>query len=251
MSTINWEIVKILKKKGSRLLKEPAKKIEFVPDQNANQLLNNLEEFPHVFVLACIMDRQIKAERAWIIPYKIGVEIGSFKLSEFLKLSSNQISEIYRKGKLHRFNEVMAKNFFLGINWINTKYNNDASKIWTGTPGSATIVRRFMEFPGIGIKIATMATNILARDFKVSMKDYLCIDISPDVQVKRVFNRLGFISDSASDDELLYAARELNPLYPGIFDFSCWEIGRNWCRPNDPKCEDCYLSKDCPTNQNL
>ena len=69
-------------------------------------------------------------------------------------------------------------------------------------------------------------------------------------KVKRVFNRLGFISDSASDDELLYAARELNPTYPGIFDFFCWEIGRNWCRPNNPKCEDCYLNKVCPTNQN-
>ncbi len=83
MSAINWEIVKILKKKGMRLLNEPVKKIDFVPDNKANDLLNNLKAFPHVFVLACIMDRQIKAERAWIIPYRIGVEIGSFKLSEF------------------------------------------------------------------------------------------------------------------------------------------------------------------------
>jgi len=67
MSTINWEIVNILKKKGTRLLNEPAKKLDFTPDQKANDLLNKLEEFPHAFVLACIMDRQITAERAWII----------------------------------------------------------------------------------------------------------------------------------------------------------------------------------------
>jgi len=36
-----------------------------------------------------------------------------------------------------------------------------------------------------------------------------------------VFQRLGFISRNASNEELIYSARELNPDYPGIFDLSC------------------------------
>jgi len=78
------------------------------------------------------------------------------------------------------------------------------------------------------------------------MSDYTCIDISPDTHVRRVFKRLGVISKNASNDELIYSARELNPEYPGIFDLSCWEIGRNWCKLQKPQCEDCYLHEYCP-----
>ncbi len=93
-----------------------------------------------------------------------------------------------------------------------------------------------------------MATNILARDFKIPMQDKICIDISPDVHVRRVFKRLGFISDTRNIDELVYCAKELYPEYPGIFDLSAWEIGRNWCRPENPNCNICYLDKYCPKN---
>ena len=58
--------------------------------------------------------------------------------------------------------------------------------------------------------------------------------------------RLGFISKNASNDELVYYARELNPEYPGVFDLSVWQIGRNWCHPKKPDCGNCYLNKYCP-----
>lgn len=80
----------------------------------------------------------------------------------------------------------MARNFYLGIRKIHRDYNNNALNIWKNYPRSATIVRRFLEFEGIGAKIGTMAVNILARESKIRMKDYICIDISPDVHIKRV-----------------------------------------------------------------
>jgi endonuclease III len=70
--------------------------------------------------------------------------------------------------------------------------------------------------------------------------------VSPDTHVKRVFKRLGIISKDASDDELIYSARELNPEYPGIFDLSCWDIGRKWCKPKEPDCNNCELKVYCP-----
>lgn len=239
------KIVNILIEKGNELLKQPYENIEFTKDKESDKLLNNLKDFSHAFVLACVMDRQIKAEKAWLIPYKISKEIGGFKISQLLRINQEEMKEIFQNNSLHRLNDIMSKSFYLAIQKIHNDYQDDASNIWKDNPRSATVVRRFLEFDGVGIKIATMAANVLERHFKIPMKDYINIDISPDVHVKRVFKRLGFISKDASNDELIYCARELNPIYPGIFDLPCWEIGRNWCRPNKPICEECYLNDYC------
>jgi len=91
-----------------------------------------------------------------------------------------------------------------------------------------------------------MAANILARDFKVPFSDYHSIDIAVDVQVKRVFQRLGLVEDSDDNQAIIYKARALHPAFPGIFDFSTWEIGREWCRPTNPACGKCPMNAACP-----
>lgn len=240
------KIVSILIDRGNSLLNTPYKAHEFTKHPDADEFLNDLSNYPHAYVLACVMDRQIKAERAWLIPYRISEIIGSKDFSTFLNLKLNDIKNIFNDNNLHRFNDIMSNCFFLTIQRIHEFYDDNASNIWSDNPKSATIVKRFLQFKGVGIKIATMATNILAREFKIPMQDYICIDISPDVQVKRVFKRLGLLSNDVGNDELIYTARELNPSYPGIFDLSCWEIGRNWCSPKNPKCKDCYLTDYCP-----
>ena len=140
----------------------------------------------------------------------------------------------------------MAKNFYNAILEIKNKYNCKASNIWNDEPNSAAVVNRFLKFSGAGIKIASMAAKILARQFKIKLSDYHYIDVSPDVHVKRVFYRIGFIENTDNIDELLYCARELNPEYPGVFDLSCWEIGKYYCRPKNPDCMKCMLEKNCP-----
>jgi endonuclease-3 len=239
-------IAEILIQKGSRLLSLPYEKINFTENAEADNLLNNLDEFPHAFALACIMDRQVEAARAWLIPYEISKELGGFSFSRLLQFNLNRTTTIFRKKKLHRFNAVMAENFYLAVQKIHNDYNDDASSIWKGNLRSGTIVRRFLRFKGAGVKIATMATNILARDYKIPMKDYSCIDVSPDRQVKRVFIRLGLVPKDSKNEELMYCTRELNPNYPGVFDLPCWEIGKESCKPQNPECQKCYLNSYCP-----
>lgn len=246
MNSMQEKIVEELIRRGKELLRQPPKKLELTGNPEADDLINDLENFPHAFVLACIMDRQMKAEKVWLIPYEISKEIGGFEFSKLLKITQNEFKNIFKRRRLHRFNNIMAEYFYLGIQKIHRDYNDDASNIWKGKPSSATIVRRFLEFKGVGVKIANMAVNILARDFKIPMSDYNGIDISPDRHVKRVFQRLGLVSKNASDDEVIYSARKLYPEYPGIFDTLCWEIGRNWCKPHKPDCNNCYLEQYCP-----
>jgi len=219
--------------------------VHFIDDTEGNKLLNDLEHYSHLYVLACIMDKQIKAERAWQIPIKIGKIIGGYDFSIFTKLSMQDCIQIFNKYKLHRFNDDQAKYFYLAIQKIKNDYNSIAANIWNDNPKSATLVLRFLDFEGVGIKIATMAANILVRQYKIQVLDKYSIDISPDVHVKKIFYRMGLIKNRENIDEVIYKARELYPEFPGIIDFSTWEIGRNYCFETNPNCAECPISEDC------
>jgi endonuclease III len=221
------------------------KKSPFLEDQKTNELLNDIENNPHVYVLACLMDRQIKAEKAWAIPQKIFDIISTHNFNKLVTIEKDVFINIFEKNKLHRFNSAMADIFYSGIQDIKNKYHGNASAIWSEKPSSAAVVFRFLEFKGCGIKIATMATNILARDFRIPMSDYYSIDISPDVHIKRVLARMGYVNPDPTPEMIIYKARELYPQFPGIIDFSCWEIGRTWCKPTNPDCSNCIVNVDC------
>jgi endonuclease-3 len=238
--------------RGEELLSQPYTKVCFTKHSASDDLLNDLADYPHAFVIACLMDRQVRAERAWHIPYQFKQRLGSFEIDDLQKLSLEEVTHLMTTPTpLHRMCNVMAKVFFLAVQQITQRYSGDASAIWSSTPSSAAIVRRFLEFHGASIKIATMAANILVRAFKIPVSDKISIDISPDIHVRRVFKRLELIEENASNDELVYRARELNPTYPGIFDMAAWEIGREWCRPNMPICSLCYMNECCPTAKKL
>ena len=219
----------------------------FIKDVEGDKLIKNITKYPHLFVSACVMDKQIKAERAWSIPIKLGRTkyVGGFEFSCFEKLSEEKYIELFSKLKLHRHNLKEAKNFYSAIQKIKYKYNSNASNIWKGNLSSAEIVLRFLDFEGIGIKIATMATNILVRDFKIKVSDTYSIDISPDVHIKKIFYRKGLIDDRNNIDKVIYTARSLYPEFPGILDLLLWEIGRDYCFETNPNCKDCPISSEC------
>ena len=234
---------------GEDLLHAPKQLIQFSKLDSADGLLNDLTANPHAFVLACVMDRQITAERAWIIPYRISEKLGSFSMESLVRLSRKEVyTLITRFEPLHRFVDKMSGYFYAGVRRIADHYAGNAARIWEGTPSSAEVVYRFLEFDGVGPKIATMAANILTRDFKIEFADYFSIDISADRQVRRVFGRLGLSPEEVSTEQVIYKARALHPVFPGILDLPCWEIGRNWCRVQNPDCSACYMNDLCPTH---
>lgn len=192
------------------------------------------------------MDTQIRSEKAWSIPYELKQRLGSFEFPFLSNLSLEDLKRVMEFPKpLHRFHNQRAKNLHAAMHRIKNTYCGNAAHIWADRPSSATIVRRFLEFDGIGQKIATMAVNILVRDFRIPVRDCYSIDISVDVQIRRVFSRMGFVSEDASPDYIIFRAREMNPEYPGIFDVVLWKVGRTVCRPKDPLCKSCDWSALC------
>ena len=239
-----------LVEQGKALFNSPKQVIQFTKNKQANALLNDLDRFPHAFVLACVMDRQIKAERAWMIPYMIAEKIGGFSIKNLGSQSKEDIRQLMSKPEpLHRFVDKMADYFYSAVIRIKNQYNGNASAIWSGKPSSAEVVYRFLEFSGVGPKIGSMAANILAREFKILFADYYSIDISADVHIRRVFGRLGICAPDATVEQVVYKARALYPEFPGMMDLPCWEIGRKWCKPRVPECNGCYMNGLCPTAQ--
>ncbi|MEI0557874.1 iron-sulfur cluster loop [Brachyspira intermedia] len=229
------------------------KEVYFLDDKDANTFLNKLGEYPHAFVLGCLMDVQIDSEKACIIPYKIYKDLGHFDIYKLKEKGLDYYKDFFNKNGLHRFKNKKPEVFYNAIERIIKYYDGDVSKIWENNPSSASVVYKFLEFKGCGQKVSSMAANILANQFKIKMSDYKNIDISTDDHIIRIIYRLGFIKcekyNELTNEEkkslVIERARELNPEFPGKIDFVCWKLGRDYCHKNNPDCDKCYMNKVC------
>ncbi len=235
LSDIQKQQLGELTKKGKKILDGPKVYINHTGIKEADDLYYNLEKNGHLFVLGCIMDMQIKAERAWKIPYLIMKDLGGFEFERLLNLTLEDIRERFLENKFHRFNDVMAKRFYLAIKRIHEEYKDNASNIWDNSTSAAEVIRKFLEFDGVGQKIASMATNILVRQYKIPLGDLSAIDISTDTHVVRMMKKLGFAPENASKEYIIFRAREFYPPYPGILDIGLFEMGRNETKRKTPK----------------
>ena len=214
-----------------------------------NEKVADLKNYPHLFVLSCLMDTGMTSDKAWIIPNKVSQELlnGDLSFQAFASLNEDAVVRAFENGNFHRYKTVKGKVFYSAIQKIANEYDGDASAIWRDTPDSSLIISRFLEFDGCGIKIATMATNLLYRNYKNPMANLSSIEVSPDVHVRRIFYRTGLVnSPDVSESQIIYAARFLNPEYPGIIDRLSWLLGKTKiCTDQAPKCVDCPLQSAC------
>jgi endonuclease III len=228
---------------GSSIVAAPRRHEQFAYDEEADEFINDIEDYPQAFVLGSLCNRMGRAEAAWRIPYKIHNRHKTLNIEELARLSLGDWQEITQG---LRMPGKKAQVLQRGVEWISTEYDGDASAIWEGSPRSATVVRRFLEFYGVRSKIATMAANILVRTFKVPFDDYLDIDISADRRTMRVMTRMGFVKPGTTDPLLfIYAAREAYPEFPGIFDKVLWILAEEVCVPTRPRCHECRFNDLC------
>ena len=115
-------IIEKLIEEGYKRLNSPPKFLNFgTQNKESEQLLNDIKNHPHFYVLGCVMDRQIKAEKAWIIPYTVSQVIKSTKILSFLNLTGDELINLFVTNKYHRFNKTMAE-CFIGLFVIYMNY---------------------------------------------------------------------------------------------------------------------------------
>ena len=61
----------LLVAEGQAALKRSLSLVRFTGNDQADTLLNDLDRFPHAYLFACLVDRQVPAEWAWMVPATI------------------------------------------------------------------------------------------------------------------------------------------------------------------------------------
>lgn len=240
-------IINYLVKSGKSSVSQGRKDINFTNDSVINQIMNDLENHGHLFVLGMQMDRGIETDLAWSIPYRVSEKLGlnSYDFKHLREPTIEDLVKVFITHQLHRYPAKMARIFHNTLDHIEKSYGGSANEIWSDRPSSATLIKRFLQFDGMGLRLASRAANKLYRDFKVNLSDASSLDITPEYYIRRIFMRTGFIGRHASDEEMIYSARELHLRYPAIFDKPCEEIVNTVCRKEDPQCGKCPLEPSC------
>jgi len=214
----------------------------FTPHFEANlKVMSN----PLAFLTAVIFDQGIPAERAWNAPFMLKIRLGHFDVRRIADEEQRVREAIQQPPMLHRIKENMPRWITNAARRVVEEYGGDASRIWSDAPTAIERQRRFAEFQGIGQKKAAMAVELLEQHFKIEVRQLAGSNIAYDVHVRRVLLRTGLANQDDRRD-MVDAARLLHPERTGSLDFPLWDIGRRWCRPQRPNCDECPLGDHCP-----
>jgi hypothetical protein len=211
-------------------------------DETKKFLTNNW----NAFLIGLISDQSIKTEIAWKLPYELSKRLGHFDLQKILNEHSVEGLEciIKEKPALHRYPHKIAEYIMFAIDMLVKEYNSDAEEIWKYDLNAEHIIDKLERFKGISHKKAALGTLLLVRDFDVELENLSCIDITYDLHIRRTFLRMGLVEkDNISD--VTSVAKKIHGEFPGMLTLPFWVTGRDYCRPTNPNCAECYLKEFC------
>lgn len=213
----------------------------FTGNPEADELLAD----PNAFLLGVLFTQGIPAERAWAGPFQLRSRLGTLDVGYLATHPREVEAAVCSPPMLHRFKRTLPAWLVSASERLLTDYNGDASRIWAQGQCVADVVDRLVAFDGIGRKKALMTVQILVRHFGVELTGAEAGQVAYDIQVRRVFLRTGLV-DHDDPASIEAAAARIIPESPGTLDLAAWLIGRDWCRPRQPRCDECRLSAACP-----
>lgn len=213
----------------------------FTGDERADYLLRHDS---NAFLFGVLFTQGVPAERAWAGPFLLQQRLGTLDVS-YLASHPELVREAFqRPPMLHRFKETLPRWIVAAARRLLDEYDGDAAGIWPPGTHVLEVTRRLTAFDGVGRKKAVMAVEILRRHLGVQLIGRESGQVAFDVHVRRVFLRTG-LADEDSITAIETAAARACPESPGTLDLAAWLIGRETCRPKDPKCDSCRLSLVC------
>ncbi len=204
-----------------------------------------IKSSPEAFLIGVLFTQGIPAERAWAAPYLLKQRLGDLDLVRLAADEAAVSAAIAGPPALHRFVHTLPGWVSSAARRVLSEYGGSARTIWEPGTHVSEVTCRLRAFNGIGEKKAVMAVEILMRHFGVPLSGAECGSVAYDVHVRRVFLRTGLV-DRDTPDAIREAARLACAEAPGTLDLAAWLVGREWCRPHMPRCEECRLAATCP-----
>ena len=133
------KLLSLLKDKEKRIKESKKGKLRFFETQTpeheeAEKLLRDFENHPHAFVLACMMERGIKSEKACKIPYIIKKKLGDFSIETLIK-KKGEVKKLFKDEALHHYWDRMSERFTEAVYKIRDDYQGRADRIWLDDKG--------------------------------------------------------------------------------------------------------------------
>ena len=109
MSVQIERLINRLVEEGNSALAQARQPAEFAYDPDADAILNDLEQYPQAFVLACLCDRQGTARQAWMVPLRLLERFRTLDIGELAQRSTSDWERVVRQPTpIHRMPEKMA-----------------------------------------------------------------------------------------------------------------------------------------------
>lgn len=200
---------------------------------------------PLAFLIGVLFTQGVPAERAWAGPWLLRQRLGHLDPARLATERASVDAAFCSRPALHRFKHTVAGWVSDMAGRLLSCWGGDPCRIWEQGSTVAEVSERLASFPGIGRKKAAMAVELLTRHFGVELAGTEDGTVAYDVHVRRVFLRTG-LATRDTPEAVTAAARTACPAAPGSLDLASWLVGRQWCRPRDPRCEECRLAAACP-----
>lgn len=201
------------------------------------------------FLLACILDYQIRAETAWANAARLSEEILGDPDDLWGTITSVSFEEWNSKRQeysLHRYPKGHERVYTIGKRIVG-QYDGDARSIWKNQSIEASLYR--LNDLGVGEQISKMTVGALVDANILQGK----ADVKADIHVRRVLGRMLTGDEIPADrpQEAIDATRRMHPENPWLLDRPLYRLGKRVCIATNPKCPDCSMRAICAYPQTI
>ncbi len=264
------------------------KRVSERPSLNPSQQ-HFLKQHEFAPLIATICDERIRAEVAWGFPEWLYNRLGSFELQVLIEVDYKAALEQYLKehherlknldeNTIRRYLESVPKKIESALKHFEKRGMTPVTMFENRKYPAPEVYFMLRVIPGIGPKKASMITRdfvyrslglvesnawfdqIKERNPEFNVIRRRLISIPIDVRVVMVFSRLFGLrlrrakwrclqNSSVFVQDVIAFSKLAFPDLPAKLDDILWNVGRNWCRKGNPRCQECLLRDICDTGQ--
>ena len=262
------------------------KRISERPSLNPSQQ-RFLKQYEFAPLIATICDEWIRAEVAWGFPEWLYNRLGSFELQDLIRVDYRRELEQYLKehherlknldeNTIRKYLKSVPKKIESALGYFEKQGKTPVTMFENRRYPAPEVYFMLRVIPGIGPKKASMITRdfvyrslglvesnawfdqIKERNPEFDVTHHHLASIPIDVHVVMVFSRLFGLksvswrclqNSSVFVQDVIAFSKLAFPDLPAKLDDILWNVGRDWCDSDNPRCQECLLRDICDAGQ--